>query len=107
MTEIANELNALAKEIGEETITMENTLKSISPEKTSKSNQLQMGFNYLNYNSKIYSFKRFYPLALEEYLTQEAKELHKSLTLAEEEYKKLLTGNSNIPQDLLDVLNKK
>ena len=109
MQEIANELNKLAVEINSQTEAVNNLTKGLLDTSTnlSKGDKIERGFNFLLYQNLIYAFNRFYPFCLEEYLTQESKELYSSLKNELEEAKKILSNKEDMPEDLKNFLNQK
>ena len=70
-----------------------------------KGQKLEGGFNLMEYNSKLYCFKRIYHLAEESLLTEPVINLHKEVESTFNNMSSINT-DKDIPQELKDILNK-
>ncbi len=102
MNNITEEINKIAEEM-EVAVTKLST--SITP--SSRMEKLSVGTHYYELIGLQYSLLRFYPLAIQEQLTEKAKtfytELMKSKTLMEE----MMKEKEDAPKELTEFLNKK
>ena len=70
-----------------------------------KGKKLEVGFNLMEYNSKLYCFKRFYHLSETTLLSKEVADLYREVESTFNNMSSINT-DKDIPQELKDILNK-
>lgn len=107
MKEIANEINKLAEEILSEKTQVDSLIETFQVPTSSptKGEKIGIGFNLMQYNSKLYAFKRFYSLVPKELLSEIAiKVFEENKTLLEEI--SIIKESKDIPEELKEFLGK-
>lgn len=97
---LEKELNSIAQEIKE----LSGFVAQL-PDLTNKLEQIKFGLNVKTLQSLKDSFFRFYPLANEEFLSTEAKELFKKLSEEKTELNQLLKSLESPSEDILKMLD--
>lgn len=105
MKEIAEEVNKLAEEILIESSKFDKTLQSLG--EVTRKESIEHGFNFMDYTSKIYAFRRFYPFCSSEHLSQNSKDFYNKTVSILEQAKNTLSNTAEMPKDLQDFLNQK
>ena len=105
MKEITEEVNKLALEILEDSKKFESSVTTL--QNLTKREALNHSFNFIDYTSKIYAFRRFYPFTDNTLLSQEAVDFYNKTKSILEQSKEILNNTQELPKDVQDFLNIK